>query len=153
MKKIFLFGRLVRICFIFSFVFIIYAMLDICFQSSFEFKYIFLTVLVLAFVVFGMIWIYSLGLCFNYKTDRLILILGITKDNHFERVLSNIEAIDIEKNLNIGFHFVLKHKNGYAEKIEYKFYRISFIEEAQYKRLTKQISKMKLWTVAGQWLF
>ena len=91
MRKIFLFGRFVRICFIISFAFIIYAMFDICFQSSFDIKNILLTLLVIIFVAFGLIWLYSLGLNINYKKDRLILVLGLTTDKHYERVLSNIE--------------------------------------------------------------
>ena len=69
-------------------------------------------------------------------------IIGLTKDNRYERVLSDVEAIDIEKDSNIGFRFVIKHKNGAVEKTKYKFYRISFIEQAQYNRLKKQINRM-----------
>lgn len=144
MKKIFLFGKLVRICFIISFAFIIYAMFDMCFQSSFDIKYILLTILVIVFVVFGLIWIYSLGLSINHKKDRLMLILGLAKANCYERVLSNIESIDIEKELNLGFSFVIKYKEGYIERIKYKFYRISIVEEVQFKRLKKEINNLNL---------
>lgn len=143
MRKIFLFGRFVRICFIISFAFIIYAMFDICFQSSFDIKNILLTLLVIIFVAFGLIWLYSLGLNINYKKDRLILVLGLTNDKHYERVLSNIESIDIEKQLNFGFNFAIKYKDGYIERIKYKFYRISIVEEQQFKRLKKQIKNAK----------
>lgn len=143
MKKIFLFGRFVRICFIISFVFIIYAMFDMCLQSSFDIKNILLTILVIIFVVFGLTWLYSLGLSINYKKDRLILILGLTKVNQYERSLLNVESIDVEKELNLGFVFVIKYKNGYIERIKYKFYRISIVEEGQFKRLKKQINKLK----------
>lgn len=143
MRKIFLFGRFVRICFIISFAFIIYAMFDMCLQSLFDIKYILLTLLVIIFVVFGLTWLYSLGLSINYKKDRLILILGLTKVNQYERVLSNVESIDIEKELNLGFTFVIKYKDGYIERIKYKFYRISIVEEGQFKRLKKQINKLK----------
>lgn len=143
MRKIFLFGRFVRICFIISFSFIIYAMFDMCFQSSFDIKNILLTILVIIFVVFGLIWLYSLGLSINYKKDRLILILGLTKVNQYERALLNVESIDVEKELNLGFDFVIKYKDGYVERIKYKFYRISIVEEGQFKRLKKQINKLK----------
>ena len=143
MRKIFLFGRFVRICFIISFAFIIYAMFDMCLQSSFDIKYMLLTLLVVFFVVYGLIWIYSLGLRISYKKDRFILVLGLTKVNHYERVLSNVESIDIEKELNLGFSFIIKYKDGYIERIKYKFYRISIVEESQFKRLKKQINNMK----------
>lgn len=143
MRKIFLFGRFIRICFIISFAFIIYAMFDMGFQSSFDIKYILLTLLVIIFVVFGLKWLYSLGLSINYKKDRLILIQGLTKVNQYERVLSNVKSIDIEKELNIGFTFVIKYKDGYIERIKYKFYRISIVEEGQIKRLKQQINKLK----------
>lgn len=143
MRKIFLFGRFVRICFIISFTFIIYAMFDMCFQSSFDIEYILITLLVIIFVVFGLIWLYSLGLCINHKRDRMILILGLTKANHYEKVLSNVESIDIEKELNLGFSFVIKYKDGYIERIKYKFYRISIIEDIQYNRLKRQLKNLK----------
>lgn len=143
MKKIFLFGRFVRICFIISFAFIIYAMFDMCLKSSFDIKYILLTLLVIIFVIFGLTWLYSLVLSINYKKDRLILTLGLTKVNQYERVLSNVESIDIEKELNLGFSFVIKYKDGYIERIKYKFYRISIVEECQFKRLKRQINKLK----------
>lgn len=144
MRKIFFFGRFVRICFIISFAFIIYAMFDICLQSTFDIKYILLTLLVIIFVIFGLTWLYSLGLSINYKKDRLILTLGLTKVNKHERVLSNVELIDIEKELNLGFNFVIKYKDGYIERVKYKFYRISIVEEGQFKRLKKQINKLKI---------
>ena len=143
MRKIFLFGRFVRIWSIISFSFIIYAMFDMCFQSLFDIKNILLCLLVVIFVAFGLIWIYSLGLSINYKKDRLVLILGLTKANHYERVLSNIESIDVEKELNIGFIFVIRYKYGHIERFKYKFYRISFVEESQFKRLKKQINAVR----------
>ena len=118
-------------------------MFDMCFQSSFDIKNILLSILVIIFVVFGLTWIYSLGLSINYKKDRLILILGLTKVNQYERSLLNVESIDVEKELNLGFVFVIKYKNGYIERIKYKFYRISIVEEGQFKRLKKQINKLK----------
>ena len=143
MKKIFLFGGFVRICFIISFTFIIYAMFDMCLQSSFDIKNILLTILVIIFVVFGLTWLYSLGLSIDYKKDRLVLVLGLTKVNQYERVLSNIESIDVEKDSNHGFDFVIKYKYGYIERIKYKFYRIPIVEEGQFKRLKKQINELR----------
>lgn len=143
MRKIFIFGRFVRICFIISFALIVYAMFDMCFQSSFDIKYILFTLVVIVFVIFGLIWIYSLGLSINHKKDRLILVLGLTKANRYERNLSNVELIDIKKESNVGFNFVIKYKYGYVESIKYKFYRISILEEQQFKRLKRQIKKLK----------
>ena len=51
MKKIFLFGRLIRIFSIISFIFIIYAMIDMCVISGFQIQYILLTAVVLFFVI------------------------------------------------------------------------------------------------------
>jgi hypothetical protein len=118
-------------------------MFDMCFQSSFDIKYILLTLLVIVFVVFGLIWLYSLGLSINKKTNRMVLMLGLTKANYYERTLSDVESIDIEKELNLGFVFVIKHKYGYIERIKYRFYRISIVEEIQYNRLKRQLNKLK----------
>ena len=70
MKKIFLFGRLIRIFSIISFIFIIYAMIDMCVISGFQIQYILLTAVVLFFVIIDMIWIYSLGIVFDFKKNK-----------------------------------------------------------------------------------
>ncbi len=48
-----------------------------------------------------------------------------------------------EKELNRGFSFVIKYKDEYIERIKYKFYRISIIEENQFRRLKKKINSIR----------
>ncbi|MBQ3067057.1 MAG: hypothetical protein IJD18_03405 [Clostridia bacterium] len=143
MKKIFLFGRMLRIFFIISFLFILYAMIDMCVASEFEIKYILFTLIVLFFVVIGLFWIYSLGIVFDFRKNTFKLILGLSNKNKHERVLKNISSVDIVNNSNLGIEFVINYLDGGSEKIFYHFYRISFLEKLQFKRLKKQLNHVK----------
>ena len=144
MKKIFLFGRLIRIFSIISFIFIIYAMIDMCVISEFQIRYILLTAVVLFFVIIDMIWIYSLGIVFDFKKNKFKLILGLSNKNKYERILNSISSIDIVNDLNLGVDVIINYLDGHKEKIYYHFYRISFIEELQFKRLKRQLNKVNI---------
>lgn len=143
MKKIFLFGRLTRIAFIISLAFFAYAFVDMTIQSQFAVKYILMMLVVFVFVVFGLFWIYSLGIVIDKKKNSLILILGLTDRNIHERALNNIKSIDVVKDRNLGMNFILHYNYGTSEKLYYKFYRVSFVEEAQFKRIKKSLAKLK----------
>ena len=144
MKKIFLFGRLIRIFSIISFIFIIYAMIDMCVISEFQIRYILLTAVVLFFVIIGMIWIYSLGIVFDFKKNKFKLILGLSNKNKYERILNSISSIDIVNDLNLGVDVIINYLDGHKEKIYYHFYRISFVEKLQFKRLKRQLNKVNI---------
>ena len=143
MKKIFLFGRLTRIACIISLAFCAYAFVDMTIQSQFAIKYIFMMPVVFVFVVFGLLRIYLLGIVIDKKKNSVILILGLTDRNIHKRVLSNIESIDVVKDRNLGMNFILHYNYGASEKLYYKFYRVSFVEEAQFKRIKKSLAKLK----------
>ena len=144
MKKIFLFGRLIRFFFIISFVFIIYAMIDMCITSGFQIKYILFTAIVLFFVIIGMLWIYSLGIVFDFKKNKFKLVLGLSNKNKCERILKNISSVDVVNDLNLGVEFIINYLDGSKEKIYYQFYRISFVENLQFKRLKRQLNKVNI---------
>ena len=71
-------------------------------QSQFAIKYILMMLVVFVFVVFGLLWIYSLGIVIDKKKNSVILILGLTDRNIHKRVLSNIESIDVVKDIGQG---------------------------------------------------
>ena len=143
MKKIFLFGRVTRIAFILSLAFFAYAFVDMMIQSQFAIKYILMMLAVFVLVFFGLLWIYSLGIVIDKKKNKLTLILGLSDRNIHERALSNIMSMDVEKDRNLGMYFILNYQYGASEKLYYKFYRISFIEEFQFKRIKKSLAKLK----------
>ena len=140
-NKIYLFGRIVRISFLISCLFLLYAMVEIAI-SQFDLKNLFLLVVSVCFVMVGLIWIYSLGIFIDKKNDKLRIVTGLSKTETRERVLSNVVSIDIELNGDIGMIFIVNYNYGSSEKIEYNFYRISFVEKAQYRRIKKQLSKI-----------
>lgn len=144
MKKIFLFGRLTRIAFVFSLACFAYAFVDMTIQSQFSVKYIILTLVVFALVIFGLLWIYALGVVVDKKKNSVMLIFGLSDKNIHSRALSSILSIDVEKDRNLGMNFILNYRNGDSEKLYYKFYRISFVEEIQFKRIKKSLNKLKL---------
>lgn len=143
MKKIYLFGRVVRISFLISFVFLIYVFIDIYIDSNFKLTNLFLLIIVVGIVIYGLVWIYSIGLFIDYKNNKIKINTGISKSNKVERLLSNIEGIDLELDGDLGMNFIIYHKDKYTEKIFYKFYRMTLLEKSQYKRLKKQIIKIK----------
>ena len=143
MKKVFLFGRFVRIAFVLSLSFFTYAFVDMTIQSQFAIKYILMMLVVFVFVAFGLLWIYSLGIVIDKKKNSLTLIFGLTDRNIHKRALSNIASIDVEKDRNLGMNFILHYNYGASEKLYYKFYRVSFVEEVQFKRIKRSLAKLK----------
>ena len=79
---------------------------------------------------------------YRSKNDRIKIVTGLSKKETRERILSNIESINVELNCDMGMNFIINYKHNCSEKIEYKFYRISFVEKSQYKRIKKQLSKL-----------
>lgn len=139
MKRIYIFGRVVRIPFLLAFAFLIYAFVDMYIQSNYSFFNLMLLLFVLAVIVYGMIRMYSMGIFIDNRNNAIKIITGISSDNRRERSLSDIKSIDVELNGNIGMTFLLNYNYDSTEKIEYKFYRISFVEKSQYKRIKKQL--------------
>ena len=118
-------------------------MVDMTIQSQFSVKYILLTLVAFVFIIFALLWIYSLGIVVDKKKNNLKLILGLTTNNIHERALSNIVSIDVVKDRNLGMNFVLNYSYGTSETIHYQFYRISFIEEIQFKRIKKSLTNLQ----------
>lgn len=139
MKRIYIFGRVVRIPFLLAFAFLIYAFVDMYIQSNYSFFNLMMLLFVLAVIVYGVIWMYSMGIFIDNRNNTIKIITGFSSVNRRERSLSDIKSIDAELNGNIGMTFLLNYNYDSTEKIEYKFYRISFVEKSQYKRIKKQL--------------
>ena len=101
-----------RLFSIFSFIFLIYGMIDMTVTSGFQIKYIMFTVIVLFFVIIDMIWIYSLGIVFDFKKNKFKLILGLSNKNKYERILNSISSIDIVNDLNLGVDVIINYLDG-----------------------------------------
>lgn len=142
MKRIYMFGRVVRISFLISFAFLIYAFVDMYIQSNFYFENLLLLVLAVVSAICVLIWIYSMGLFIDKKNNILKIVVGFSKKDKIERSLSDVESIDVELCQDIGMNFIINYRHHCSEKIEYRFYRISFLEKSQYKRLKRQLSKI-----------
>ena len=141
MKRIYLFGRILRIFFLISCVFLIYIMFDIV-KNDFSFLNLFLLAISMCFVIVWLIYMYSLGVFVNYKNKTIKIVTGFLRGNSRERSLLDIKSVDIELNGDIGMTFIIEYNYNSTEKIEYKFYRISFVEKSQYKRIKKQLAQI-----------
>ena len=141
MKRIYLFGRTLRVFFLICCTFLIYAMFDIV-KSDLNFLNLLLFVISICFVVVWLIYMYSLGVFVNYKNKTIKIVTGFLRDNNREISLLDIKSIDIELDSNIGITFIIEYNYNSTEKIEYKFYRISFVEKSQYKRIKKQLAQI-----------
>ena len=139
MKRIYIFGRVVRIPFLLAFAFLIYAFVDMYIQSNYSFFNLMMLLFVLAVIVYGVIRMYSMGIFIDNRNNIIKIITGISSDNRRERSLSDIKSIDVELNGNIGMTLLINYNYNSTEKIVYKFYRISFVEKSQYKRIKKQL--------------
>lgn len=142
MKRIYLFGGIIRMVFILSFLLLICAFTYIYIQSDFKVIYLLLLIFIVGFVVFGLIWMYSMGVFVDRKNNTVKIVTGFLKEEKVVRRLSDIHNIDVERNVDIGMNFMIYYKNGRSEKIYYKFYRISMLEKSQYKRIKKQLSSI-----------
>ena len=48
-------------------------------------------------------------------------------------------SVDVELRGDIGMDFIINYKYSSSDKIEYRIYRIAFVERLQYKRIKKQL--------------
>lgn len=155
MKRIYIFGRIVKTAFILSSLFLIYAFIDLYIKSSFKFINLLLLIIIVGFVIFCLVWIYSMGVFIDKKNNKVKIVTGFLKEEKLVRPLSDINTFDIELKDNIGMNFIINYKYGYSEKIFYHFYRISIVEKSQYKRLKKQLSKIEVnpecWLFVGNY--
>ncbi len=142
MKRIYLFGRIVRLSFLISSIFVIYAFVDNL-LSEFSFKNLFLLFLAITLVISTLIWIYSKGFFIDRKNNKLKIILGYLKNERKEIYLSDIDSIDVELTVYVGMVFTINYNNNSSEKMQYTFYRVPFFQKLQYKRIKKQLSKIK----------
>ena len=80
-----------------------------------------------------------MGVFVYSKKDKLRIVTGFLKSEKFERVLSNVVSVDVELRGDIGMDFIINYKYNSSDKIEYRFYRIAFVERLQYKRIKRQL--------------
>ena len=142
MKRIYIFGRVIRIPFLIAFTFSIYAFIDMYIQSNYSFINLVLLLFLFAVVIYNLIWMYSYGIFIDNKSGTIKIITGFSSNNKRERYLRDIKSIDVELNGNIGMTFSINYNYDSTEKIEYKFFRISFVEKSQYKRIKRQLAQI-----------
>ena len=124
-------------------MFLIYAFIDMYIQSDFSFRNLLLLTLIIVVTICVIVWIYSMGVFIDRNKDSLKLVTGLSKKDRKVLTLSNVSFIDVELNGNRGMNFIIYYRHNCIERIEYKFYRISVVEKLQYKRLKKQLKKIK----------
>ena len=127
---------------IIAILFSIYLGINDCIINRSNFKNISLITILFVFLLLVIYWQWTLGIFINKKRKILVFSFYMNKSENIERLISDIKSIELEKEKNLGFNFIVSFKDGYKEKIFYRFYRISFIEEIQFKRIRKELIKL-----------
>ena len=123
---------------------LLYAFIDMCVQSGFAFKSMLLLLLVFVLAVFGVFLLYFPGVRIDRKNDKVKLMLGFSANDIHERELAHIASLDVEKEANLGIYFIVNDQSGHSERFFYRFYRVSFIEAMQFKRIKRELASLKL---------
>lgn len=141
MKKIFIFGLFTRVFMFLSILFMIYLPINDLFFNGIKFDNLIIIIILIIFLGVVIYWQWTLGIFLNVKKNRITISFYMDKSKNVERVLSDIESISLEEKKNYGFDFIIKHKNGYIEKINYKFFRLVWLESIQVNRIKKELKK------------
>ena len=144
MKRIFIFGLFTRIFIFLSILFMIYLPINDMFSNGIKFDNLIITIILIIFLGLAVYLQWTLGIFLNVKKNRITISFYMNKSKNIERTLSDIESISLEERKNYGFDFIIKHKNGYIEKINYKFYRLVWLESIQSKRIKQKLKKLNL---------
>lgn len=142
MKRIFIFGLFTRIFMFLSILFMIYLPINDLFSNGIKFDNLIIIIILIIFLGVVVYWQWTLGIFLNVKKNRITISFYMDKSKNVERVLSDIESISLEERKNYGFDFIIKHKNGYIEKINYKFFRLVWLESIQSKRIKQKLKEL-----------
>ena len=142
MKRIYLYGRGVRIVMLLSFGFLLWAFTDIYIQSDYSLANLALLILGAIAAVFVVIWMYSMGIFLDRKHNKLKIVMGFLYRERKEISLDGLESVDVALNGNLGMIFVIRYTYHRTEHFEHRFFRISFLEKWQFSRIKRQLDKM-----------
>ena len=112
------------------------------FSNGIKFDNLIIIIILIIFLGVVVYWQWTLGIFLNVKKNRITISFYMDKSKNVERVLSDIESISLEERKNYGFDFIIKHKNGYIEKINYKFFRLVWLESIQSKRIKQKLKEL-----------
>lgn len=142
MKRIYMYGRSVRIIMLLSFGFLLWAFTDMYIQSGYRFANLALLIMGAVVAACVMVWMYSMGIFLDRKNNKLRIVMGILYRERKEIALDGLESVDVALNGNLGMTFVIRYTYNRTEHFEHRFFRISFVERWQYKRIRRQLDKM-----------
>lgn len=142
MKRIFIFGLFTRIFMFLSILFMIYLPINDLFSNGIKFDNLIIIIILIIFLGVVVYWQWTLGIFLNVKKNRITISFYMDKSKNVERALSDIESISLEERKNYGFDFIIKHKSGYIEKINYKFFRLVWLESIQSKRIKQKLKEL-----------
>ena len=142
MKRIFIFGLFTRIFIFLSILFMIYLPTNDLFSNGIKFDNLIIIIILIIFLGVVVYWQWTLGIFIIVKKNRITISFYMDKSKNIERALSDIESISLEERKNYGFDFIIKHKNGYIEKINYKFFRQVWLESIQSKRIKQKLKEL-----------
>ena len=122
---------------------------DICLRSGFAFIDLMILIACVCLVVFGIYYMYSMGIFADYKRNRLRIVTGLLARDRMEVALSGVESIDVSLDRNRAMIFTIHYTYNRKETVEYTFFRISFVGKWQYRRIKKELDKLIMKPAAG----
>ena len=149
MKRIYLYGRSVRIIMLLSFGFLLWAFTDMYIQSGCSLANLALLILGAIAAVCVTIWMYSMGIFLDRKRNKIRIVMGILYRERKEISLDGLESVDVALNGNLGMTFVIRYTYHRIEHFEHRFFRISFVERWQFSRIKRQLEKMNARYLSG----
>ena len=142
MKRIYIFSLFTRLFTVFGCLFMMYLPINNLTSKGAGIENISAIVVLFIFLILSIYWQWTVGIFFNVKNDRIIFSFYINKNKDVERIMSEIKSIEVIKENHLGFDFIIYYKDGYEETLFYKFYRVSFFEEIQLRRLKRQLNQL-----------
>ncbi len=149
MKRVFILGRAVRFVFLLLSALVICVLSDICLRSGFAFIDLMILIACVCLVVFGIYYMYSMGIFADYKRNRLRIVTGLLARDRREVALSGVESIDVALDRSRAMIFTINYTYNRKETVEYTFFRISFVGKWQYRRIKKELDKLIMKPTAG----
>ena len=149
MKRVFILGRAVRIVCLLLSVLLLGALTEMCIHSGFAFIDLMILIACACLVGFGIYYMYSMGIFADYKRNRLRIVTGLLARDRKEVALSGVESIDVSLDRNRTMIFTIHYTYNRKETVAYTFFRISFVEKWQYRRIKKELDKLIMKPAAG----
>lgn len=139
-KKIYIYPFIARISVMFFLLGGLFVLFLEILNDDFLLKDLLLLIFIFLFTVFLSLYIHLNKIYINTKKDRIYFILGFSKDEKYERILSDIKEINVKKDNN-NLLFSIIYNNNYIENRKFSLHRKAIISNSYIKKINKKLNK------------